>query len=292
MKKISEQQIRQNIRANLIRENIFKNISSKIKNFFRGKKKNASIDSNKILQDFKQNLGNLTKDSRILLFLRYAENTLAALTDPEKLDNTLENPTTNALTAVKSTKKKINETIAFLEFIKLELDKWRSIKNQSFTNESYNFLNNPEIAVSMILKMDTILASDIASNMQSEFSLPETIRQDIQRLCDRYFEFTTAGDNIVKAKRSQENLDTCDVIEEIIINWCNDLIQKYKQVANKILSISAAIDIDSELKNKSFHMQDFNADPKDMPFKVRDRKPRDWSKIYNPSVQIGPDRRE
>jgi len=289
MRKLTESQIRQEIRLQLIRESIFKKLKSKIGKAFG--KKNPSISKDKILIDLKQNKGNLTQSSRILMFLRYAEKLLAYLTDEEKLLNQRESNSTE-FTAVKSVRKKINDIIDLLDHLKLEVDKFRSIKNQSFTNESYNFLNNPELSVSMILKMDAILASNFAENLRKDFDQGQTITQDIQNLCNKIYKQAT--NQKIQAKKTKEQKEITEIVDVIIVEWCDILKKGYVKLSNTVASISASIDSNNEKNQRSQrdkqNLDIYNTDQEDLPFKQSKPKTRNWEDLYNPKVQIGPDR--
>lgn len=289
MRKLTESQIRQEIRLQLIRESIFKKLKSKIGKAFG--KKNPNISKDKILIDLKQNKGNLTQSSRILMFLRYAEKLLAYLTDEEKLLNQRESNSTE-FTAVKSVRKKINDIIDLLDHLKLEVDKFRSIKNQSFTNESYNFLNNPELSVSMILKMDAILASNFAENLRKDFDQGQTITQDIQNLCNKIYKQAT--NQKIQAKKTKEQKEITEIVDVIIVEWCDILKKGYVKLSNTVASISASIDSNNEKNQRSQrdkqNLDIYNTDQEDLPFKQSKPKTRKWEDLYNPKVQIGPDR--
>lgn len=289
MQKLKESQIREEIRLQLIRESIFKSLKSKIGKVFG--KNNPNISKDKILKDLKQNKGNLTQSSRILMFLRYAEKLLANLTDEEKLLNQRESPNTE-LTAVKSVRKRINDVIELLDHLKIEVDKFRSIKNQSFTNESYNFLNNPDLSVSMILKMDSMLASDFAANLRKEFDQGQTITQDIQNLCNKLYEQST--NKKVSAKKTKEQKEIIEIVDVIIVEWCDILKKGFVKISNTVASISASIDLKNQKNQRSQrdkqNLDVYNTAQEDLPFKQSKPKTRKWEDLYNPKVQVGPDR--
>lgn len=289
MQKLKESQIREEIRLQLIRESIFKSLKSKIGKVFG--KNNPNISKDKILKDLKQNKGNLTQSSRILMFLRYAEKLLANLTDEEKLLNQRESPNTE-LTAVKSVRKRINDVIELLDHLKIEVDKFRSIKNQSFTNESYNFLNNPDLSVSMILKMDSMLASDFAANLRKEFDQGQTITQDIQNLCNKLYEQLT--NEKVSAKKTKEQKEIVEIVDVIIVEWCDILKKGFVKISNTVASISASIDLKNQKNQRSQrdkqNLDVYNTAQEDLPFKQSKPKTRKWEDLYNPKVQVGPDR--